>query len=392
MKKLNKIYKINIKNKMERRNESLLTGYPNAISYECILNIKEQMEKNICKIKIGQERGTGFFCKIPFPDKNNMLPVFVTNNHVINEKFLFEKDSKINLDIKEEADIIEIDLINRITYTNEEYDITIIELKEEDNIKSYLELDDIIMNDILNDINKNKEFIDKTIYIIQYPKGELSLSIGILNNMCKDKKFNFRHKCCTERGSSGSPILNINNKVIGIHKRGHDKGINEYNEGTFLNYVIKDFIKKEILKNFNKKYNCDIESIKTNKLSLYKKNIKNEGLKYLSQIKFEGLKELDLSYNNISDINRLKNFEFKKIEILNLGDNKISDINILEKVNFKELKELDLSYNKISNIKILEKIKFKKLVKLDLRKNKINVNENTSTIKKLKSNIKNFHC
>ena len=37
-------------------------------------------------------------------------------------------------------------------YTNEEYDITIIEIKEEDNINHYLELDDIILNDILNNI------------------------------------------------------------------------------------------------------------------------------------------------------------------------------------------------------------------------------------------------
>ena len=53
-------------------------------------------------------------------------------------------------------------------YTNEEYDITIIEIKEEDNIKNYLELDDIIINDILNNNNKNKEYINETIYIIQY--------------------------------------------------------------------------------------------------------------------------------------------------------------------------------------------------------------------------------
>ena len=44
-------------------------------------------------------------------------------------------------------------------YTNKEYDITIIELKEKDNIKNYLELDDNIINDL------NEEYIDKTIYI-----------------------------------------------------------------------------------------------------------------------------------------------------------------------------------------------------------------------------------
>ncbi len=59
------------------------------------------MEMSICKIKIGKEQGTGFFCKIPFPDKNNLLKVLITNNHVIGEDILYKKDSKITIYIKE---------------------------------------------------------------------------------------------------------------------------------------------------------------------------------------------------------------------------------------------------------------------------------------------------
>ena len=129
---------------MEGQKENILSGYPNVISYECTKKIMEQMSKNICKIKIGEEQGTGFFCKIPFPDINNMLSVFITNNHVINDKILYDNNLKININIEEENEIREINLNNRIKYTNEEYDITIIEIKEEDNINNYLELDDII--------------------------------------------------------------------------------------------------------------------------------------------------------------------------------------------------------------------------------------------------------
>ena len=57
-------------------------------SYECTKKILEQMEKNICKNKIGKEQGTGFFCKIPFPDRKNMFPVLITNNHIIKEELL----------------------------------------------------------------------------------------------------------------------------------------------------------------------------------------------------------------------------------------------------------------------------------------------------------------
>jgi V8-like Glu-specific endopeptidase len=130
---------------------------------------------------------------------------------------------------------------SRIRYTNSEIDITIIEIKEADNINDYLELDDIIINDILNNDNKTYNFWYETIYIIQYPKGELSVSYGTLDAINEDKKYNFNHKCKAEIGSSGSPILNLNNKVIGILK-------DNFNEGTFLNYPIKEFIKLTYMK------------------------------------------------------------------------------------------------------------------------------------------------
>ena len=129
--------------------ESGLTGYPKVISYECSQKIIEQMKKNICKIKVGEQQGICFFCKIPFPDKNNLLPVLITNNHLINEPLLYKKDGNISINIKEETEIEEINLNGRMKYTNEEYDITIIEIKDQDNIKNYLELDDNIISDIL---------------------------------------------------------------------------------------------------------------------------------------------------------------------------------------------------------------------------------------------------
>ena len=360
---------------MEEHKESILTGYPNVISYECTKKIIEQMERNICKINIGMNQGTGFFCKIPFPNENNMLPVLITNNHIINSDILYKKNIKIKLDIKEEENIKEIILNKRMKYTNEEYDITIIEIKEEDNINNYLELDDIIINDISNNMNKNKEYINQTIYIIQYPENNLSVSYGILKDIYEDENYNFNHKCCTKGGSSGSPILNINNKLIGIHKEGNDK--KQYNKATFLNYPIKKFIELNnknneiLLKEFNAHNNLNIQDTKINKLDLGRKNLGNEGLNDLSKIEFKELKELHLGFNNILDIKVLEKVRFNKLEILNLRDNQISDINILEKVNFKELKELYLNCNYISDINILEKVKFNKLEKLDLSINQI---------------------
>ena len=281
---------------MEDNKENILVGYPNIISYECTKKIKEQMERNICKINIGNSQGTGFFTKIPFPDLNNMLPVFITNNHIINNELLYKEDIKIKIDIYDESDNKEINLNNRMKYTDEEYDITIIEIKKEDNINNYLELDEIIINDIINNINKNKIYINETIYIIQYPENKLSVSYGIMTDICLDKKYNFNHKCGTKGGSSGSPILNINNKIIGIHKEGN---YNNTNKGLFLNYPIKEFINEILLKKFNNKYKLNIKNTKINELNLNNYNIGNEGLNELSKIDFKELKELGLRNNNI---------------------------------------------------------------------------------------------
>ena len=55
----------------------------------------------------------------------------------------------------------------------------------------------------------------------------------------------------------------------------------------------------------------------------------------------------------------MRNKSISKIEKLNLSDNEISNIDILKTVNFKEIKWLDLSPYNITGIKVLEKIKLK---------------------------------
>ena len=39
------------------------------------------------------EKGTGIFCKIPFADKDELLPVLITTNHIINESYLAQEES-----------------------------------------------------------------------------------------------------------------------------------------------------------------------------------------------------------------------------------------------------------------------------------------------------------
>ena len=223
-------------------NTRMIDHYPRNITYECGKKAFEQMEKCICKVKVGNVQGTGFFCKIPFPTPQNLLRVFITTSHIIPINELYPKNSKIQIKIKEENDIKILDLDNRLKYANKEYDITIIEIKDKDNINNFLELDDNIMMGILNNNIRNEEYIDETIYLIHYPQGELSISFGVLEQIYEDNKYDFIHKCFTSPGSAGSPILNLKNKIIGLHQGSTMNKLNKFNIGLFLNYPIKEFI------------------------------------------------------------------------------------------------------------------------------------------------------
>ena len=299
--------------------------------------ILHQIEKNVCKIRVGEEQATGFFCKIPFPDLNNMLSVLITVDFIFEDTILYNKDQKISLYIMDENDIKILDLNDRIIYTNRDFSTAIIEIKETDHINYFLELDNLIIKDILYNENTNREFIDETLYTIQYGGNELSSSYGILDKINNDKKYKFIHKCSTRAGASGSPMLNLNNKVIGIHTEGY---IHKYNKGTFLNYPIKEFINinvkqnnEKLLKEFNKKYNLDINDFNITKLNLSRKFAGNELLKNLSKLKFNELKELYLYDNDISEIKDFQKINFEKLEILDLCNNNISDIKLFEKIN-----------------------------------------------------------
>ena len=373
----------------KRIKEKNIANCPDIMKFESAQKIIEQMNNCICKIKINKKQSTGFFCKIPFPNKINMKKILITNNHIINKELLDNKNTQIELSIEKESKSKWINLKDRLKYTNKYYDITIIELKESDNINNYLELDEQIINDIIVNIhnkkgNDNIIYINQTVYIIQYPESDLSVSYGTILNISIDKNNEFIHNCSTKNGSSGSPILNLNNKVIGIHKEHIDK--NNINKGLFLNNAIKNFIKinyysmkdanEDLLNYFNEKYNTEIKDTLIEEINIKNHSIGNNGLNHLSKLEFNNLKILKLSWNKIYNIFYLNNKIFEKLEILDLSSNKISVINILEQVPFQNLKELNLYNNNIHSIDILEKVKFGKLEKLNLGRNNITYIEN----------------
>jgi len=293
----------------EIERQAYFNKHPKSLSKENFLQINEQMDKSVCKILKQNMKGTGFICSIPFPDISSPLPVLMTCYHVLEEKDL--KNGKIiKLLFNNMEKVIIMDRTRR-RYSNEEYDISIIELMEEDNIdfNSLLEIEYDIFND-----DKINEYKKKSIYIIHYPEGkEIQFDVDEIKGI--DIKNNeIDHLCQTKSGSSGGPILSVETcRLIGIHIGAHKE--NRFNLGTILVLPIYEF---------NKKYKTS--HIKMKNIIRFKNNL---GLDSYN---------LDKSSNkkSFSQIGDYINIEYKN-DILftieyNLSGKKIKDIGLLVKI------------------------------------------------------------
>ena len=110
------------------KEETKIKGSIDPVDISNTKKILNQMINSICKIKINNAIGTGFFCKITF-DGNYSMNFLMTNYSIINENY-FKDNKKIHLLLNDDNEIILINLnIKRNILYNKEKDITLIELK-----------------------------------------------------------------------------------------------------------------------------------------------------------------------------------------------------------------------------------------------------------------------
>ena len=193
-----------------------------------------QKAKNaVCEICVSENKfGSGFFCKIPYTQNNNLLlPVLITNNHVLSKDSL-ENDIKIKINGETKF----ISLKGRKKWSDEEMDFTCIEIKEEeDNIYTFYNLDDKVLDkNYSNDYYLNHNVL---IFAINKNDKQLGFSNGVIK---KNQDSFFAYTCNTYPGCSGGCIVNqSNNNVIGIHRgeieTGNEKAINT---AIYINNVI----------------------------------------------------------------------------------------------------------------------------------------------------------
>ena len=366
--------------------EKELANLPKVIGTKELRILIDLVKDHICKIKCKDgSYGTGFFCYIPI-DFGNSLTALLTNNHVLNIDDI-KTGQTINFTL--DNDDIEYNIFidnNRRTYTNDSFDITIIEIIKDDKIdeKSFLCLDKQIFEEDSNKIFKNCQ-----IFLLHYPnENEAGISPGIIKSITEDEgKKTILHLCDINEGSSGSPIINKNNfKVIGIHKWA-SKGDQDCNLGILLKEPIEKFI----------------EEIKLKKENIRNKNIDNNESKNLEmtnsldQLELDKIIENIISQKNNEENKELNNNDLDKIilkykiddigyfskDIIIFGEDFVKNNKNICKIilNEKEIElttYLNININQLKNNNILE-------IKLKGIKNITNMSSMFSKCKSLTS-------
>ena len=326
---------------MEQIDENIIINEANEI-IDCDLIekiFKSEVKKCVCKIKQEIEiedrktlrTGTGFFCNIPSKD----IKVLITNNHILDLEFL-NKEEKLIIFIEKEKKELNLE-IARLKIADKEFDFTIIEILEEDNISNFLEIDEYINTD---------DYTNQQIFSFQYPGGlKLKYSHGKINKRL-DKYFVY--SLGTDGGSSGSPIILVDSlKLIGLHKGKYDfEKNNEIGLGIPMNLIINkiNYIKcifnvkeknidNEIqilnngfndLKGFTKK-NEEIE--KNIKIILdkeirdcfFKYKFKKEGKYKIYYIQEKELTNMSYMFNGCQDMEEINLLSFNTIKAENMS-------------------------------------------------------------------------
>ena len=155
------------------------------------------------------------------------------------------------------------------------------------------------------------------------------LLYGILKDIDAYYNYHFSHYCCTEKGSSGSPIFSLSdNKIFGLH-RGSSKF--NFNEGTFIKNPIQDFISK----NKNKGGFVTFNSCHPQKLKFSNLNSKKLFLKKSINEKKEIIKVKIGYIDKITDKKEMNISKINKVSKTNglIGDQKLPEINIKQEDN-----------------------------------------------------------
>jgi len=299
-----------------------------------LIEFSQKAIKAVFEIKLLNGFGSGFFCKIPYTENDNLLlPVLITCNHVLSKELLNSKND-IEIIIDGETKILSLKNYQRKIWNDKNMDFTCIEIKEkEDNIHTFFYLDDKVLdNNSGNNCYLKKKVI---IYGINQNGKKVGLSNGIIE---KNTDFLFFYNCNTYPGCSGGAIVNqLNNCIIGFHigEYPEKEKENKINIGLYIRNVI------ERIKNINlMKSDIIIEEELSGFLHFC--NLKNIA-RYidLKRIEDNEIKEIMKYFKEGINLNGNPQEDIKETLSKNDGKNILAFINYLDKkIKYKDVKDL----------------------------------------------------
>ena len=111
-------------------------------------------------------------------------------------------------------------------------------------------------------------------------------------------------------------------------------------------------------------------------IDLNEKKLEDKDFKIISHIRFNQLIEIDISENNIKNIEPFKTMNLPFLEFLNMGHNQIQIIEPITHLKYKNLKYIFLQNNKIEDLKSLLDSEFPALEILRMEDNIFGKNKN----------------
>ena len=227
----------------------------NSINLKKMQDFIVNLDKKICRIILSNSYGTGFLCGIPYPDDDHLLKVLITNNHVL-DKTTLEKSEKLCIEINKEKRYINLNIKRKI-WTDKKIDYTIVEILKVDNCDDFLTMEE---NSIEDENIIYKKYLQSSIILPAYMENQqIFFNQRNIVSIPDKKTGRFLHTCNTIPGSSGGPIILVDNFcVIAIHK-GYDN-FNKKNVGVLLRNIILDIKNKEPLNIINEKSLNDLNS------------------------------------------------------------------------------------------------------------------------------------
>ena len=345
-----------------------MDDYPKPVNNQQLTKILDQMNKSLYKVNEKERMfETGFFCYVKIKEKlkEKNIPVLIINKIVRLEEY---KD-EVNISINKKTKNIKL---GDTKYQNEEYNMTIIEIKENKRDKiQFLEIDDAIYEE-----NSEMYYDKKPIYIIQWKNmkdlNNSSLSYGVIKEMNKNE---FKYSSEMKTNPKISLIFNSsNNKLIGKH----ETNLPKYKQGKFFGILINKFINKYNADNKYEKLPNKINiSIKVDEDDINKQIYFLDNYAYKNEHFHDNLRELNeintKLYINDKRIKFQKFFVPKEIKEFNVylefdinltdssymfaGCTKISDIKFIS-FNTKHIKNMKFMFHGCENIKTINLFSF----------------------------------